>query len=110
MTTTTFNNHSLYLILLISITHFIIYYRIITVGFVENATALGESGAGDLILKVIKMHMDKQDLVLAGLKAMNAICFHNRENSLRCISHRAYELIIAGSSLPPTQPYHNTLN
>jgi len=72
-------------------------YRLTTVGFVENATALGESGAGDLILKVIKMHMDKQDLVLAGLKAMNAICFHNRENSLRCISHRAYELIIAGS-------------
>jgi hypothetical protein len=57
---------------------------------------LGESGAGDLIVKVIKMHMDKQDLVLAGLKAMNAICFHNRENSLRCIAHRAYELIIAG--------------
>ena len=69
----------------------------VTIGFVENATALGETGAGDLILKVIKMHMDKQDLVLAGLKAMNAICFHNRENSLRCISHRAYELIIAGN-------------
>jgi hypothetical protein len=79
-------------------------YRVTTVGFVENATALGESGAGDLILKVIKMHMDKQDLVLAGLKAMNAICFHNRENSLRCISHRAYELIIAGLLLSQNLP------
>ena len=83
---------------------FCLFYRVTTVGFVENATALGESGAGDLILKVIKMHMDKQDLVLAGLKAMNAICFHNRENSLRCISHRAYELIIAGSLHSPNLP------
>jgi hypothetical protein len=55
---------------------------------------LGTSGAGGLIIRVMRQHMDKQDLVLAGLKALNAMCLHNPDNTRQCIDDGAYEMVI----------------